>query len=73
MCGVFAWEALLKAGLYSLRLKPEEFWALTPVELRLMLGVDEVQGPMTRAGLAALENMYPDKSMDGNDEKAKAD
>ena len=34
------WPGLIRAGLVDLRLSPEAFWRLTPVELRIMLGVD---------------------------------
>lgn len=56
----FDWPALLRAGLEGLRLHPEEFWRLTPAELRLLLGDAGRQAPMTRAGLDALMSVYPD-------------
>ena len=57
------WPGLLRAGLHGLGLKPAEFWALTPVELMLMLGRDPGAGPagLTRAGLSALMVRFPDK------------
>lgn len=60
MSGRFDWPALMRAGVQGLGLRPAEFWALTPVELRLMLG--ELQGgtPMVRAGLEALLRAFPD-------------
>ena len=57
----FDWPALMRAGLTGLRLTPETFWALTPGELRLMLGVDAQATPMSRAGLEALARAYPDQ------------
>ena len=57
----FDWAALLNAGLRQLRLQPDEFWALTPAELRVMLGVSEATGPMRMSGLQELMNRYPDR------------
>lgn len=56
------WPGLLRAGLHGLGLKPAEFWALTPVELMLMLGRDPEGGAavLTRSGLAALMARFPD-------------
>ena len=39
------WAGLLRAGLGQLRLTPPEFWRLTPVELSIMLGVDQAEPP----------------------------
>ncbi len=55
------WPALMRAGLQGLRLKPAEFWALTPAELQLMLGTQGSQAPLLSKGLAALMAAYPDK------------
>ncbi len=55
----FDWPALLRAGLAGLRLSPEQFWDLTPAELRLMLG-EGAAAPMHRKGLDALMAAYPD-------------
>ncbi|ARE82156.1 rcc01693 family protein [Roseovarius mucosus] len=60
MSGRFDWPALMRAGLQGLGLKPAEFWALTPVELRLMLGERQGVAPMARAGLEALLRAFPD-------------
>ncbi len=57
----FDWPALLRAGLLTLRLRPAEFWALTPAELALMLGLGPAPPAMTRARLNALLERYPDK------------
>ena len=54
------WRALMRAGLCHLRLPPAVFWALTPAELRLMLGQTEAAAPLNRAGLDALLAAYPD-------------
>lgn len=56
------WPGLMRAGLTGLGLKPWEFWALTPAELALMLGIEtggSGQG-MTRARLDALLARFPD-------------
>ena len=57
----FDWPALMQAGLRGLGLKPAEFWALTPAELRLMLGEPGGNAPLARDGLDALMRAYPDQ------------
>lgn len=56
------WPGLMRAGLGDLGLKPWEFWALTPAELALMLGVDPMAsaGGMNRARLDELLARFPD-------------
>jgi uncharacterized phage protein (TIGR02216 family) len=62
MGGVIDWVALMRLGMERLRLCPDQFWALTPVELMLMAGVDPGGTPiMTRARLNALCAQFPDK------------
>jgi uncharacterized phage protein (TIGR02216 family) len=56
----FEWPNLLRLGLGRLGLRPAEFWALTPMELQLMLGLDLSNGAMTRDRLEALAAKYPD-------------
>jgi uncharacterized phage protein (TIGR02216 family) len=57
------WAGLMRAGLRGLGLRPAEFWALTPVELALMLGARTGgPGPMMRARLDELAARYPDKA-----------
>ncbi|MCO6381885.1 MAG: phage tail assembly chaperone [Vannielia sp.] len=58
------WAGLLRRGLLELRLKPAEFWALTPVELMVMLGLEQAAPPLTRARLAELAAAFPDKPKD---------
>lgn len=58
----FDWPALMQAGFQGLRLRPAEFWALTPAELRLMLGQGAAAPALTRDGLDALLEAYPDKT-----------
>jgi uncharacterized phage protein (TIGR02216 family) len=55
------WPALMRVGLHRLRLEPDVFWALTPVELQVMLGSTAAEKPMLRDGLAALMAAYPDR------------
>ncbi|MEL7097960.1 MAG: rcc01693 family protein [Pseudomonadota bacterium] len=55
------WPALMRAGLRGLALPPETFWALTPAELRVMLGEAEGRAPLRRDGLEALMAAYPDE------------
>lgn len=55
------WPGLMRAGLHGLGLKPAEFWALTPLELMLMLGRDAPAGALTRARLDSLMARFPDR------------
>ncbi|MEM9343450.1 MAG: rcc01693 family protein [Pseudomonadota bacterium] len=57
----FDWPALMRAGLGGLRLRPVEFWALTPAEFALLLGADPGSAPMTRGALEALAKAFPDR------------
>ncbi|RQP05515.1 MAG: phage tail assembly chaperone [Paracoccus sp. BP8] len=67
MSGGLDWPGLLRAGLGPVRLgglglTPAAFWALTPAELALMLGVEPGRGgAMTRDRLAELVARYPDR------------
>lgn len=63
----FDWPALMRAGMSGLRLSPEQFWALTPAELRLMLG-ESAAAPLQRKGLEALMAAYPDEPQGQDDE-----
>lgn len=54
------WAGLMRAGIYGLRLKPREFWALTPAELWLMLGAEAGETPMDRTRLGQLSAAFPD-------------
>lgn len=62
----FDWPALMRAGVQGLGLTPEQFWKLTPAELRLMLGQGAANAPMTRKGLDSLLAAFPDTS-EGDD------
>lgn len=59
----------MRAGIQGLRLTPAQFWALTPAELKLMLGPEMGQAPLSRAGLDALLAAYPDKEQGEGDER----
>ncbi len=63
----FNWAALLRAGLGSLRLRPNEFWALTPAELQMMLGQQADAQPLTRSRLNRLLEDYPDNPKGDDD------
>lgn len=56
------WPGLMRAGLHGLGLHPAEFWALTPAELALMLGIDPGSAGMTRTRLDDLMARFPDRS-----------
>tara|TARA_R100001039_G_scaffold37708_1_gene36957 strand:- start:331 stop:507 length:177 start_codon:yes stop_codon:yes gene_type:complete len=57
----------MRAGMQGLGLRPAEFWALTPAELRLMLGERQGVQPMARAGLEALLRAFPDRQGEMSD------
>ena len=54
------WASLMRAGLHDLRLQPARFWALTPAELQIMLGLNHRLLPMARDRFEALTAAYPD-------------
>jgi len=58
----FDWRALMHLGLHHLRLAPEVFWQLTPVELTIMAGGLPGAAPaLTRARLEELCAEFPDR------------
>lgn len=61
------WNGLMQAGLHQLRLTPAVFWALTPAELQIMLGVQAGNAPMGRGQLDALLRDFPDMEKDMTD------
>ena len=68
MSAGFDWPGLMRAGLQGLALTPEQFWALTPAELLMMLGGGQGgAAPMGRAGLEALAARFPDTRPDRKD------
>jgi len=57
----FDWPAMMRAGLGGLGLRPTEFWAMTPVEFLMMLGLEgRGRRALTRDGLADLRRRFPD-------------
>ena len=60
MSGGLDWPGLMRAGIRGLGLRPDQFWALTPAELALMLGIEFGAGAMTRGRLDALMAEFPD-------------
>ena len=54
------WPGLMRAGMHGLGLMPDEFWRLTPVELKIMLGADRTSPVLTRARLEELAAAFPD-------------
>lgn len=56
----FDWPALMRAGIAGRGLLPDQFWALTPAELALLLGIGGAAPAMTRGALDALMTRYPD-------------
>ncbi|MCV6586320.1 MAG: phage tail assembly chaperone [Marinibacterium sp.] len=66
----FDWPGLMRLGLHELRLTPAQFWALSPAELRVMLGQGgPAQGPLSRNGLDALLAAYPDGARNAQKEQ----
>lgn len=61
------WPGLMHAGLYGLRLTPADFWALTPAELQVMLGLNAGNAPMGRSRLDALAAAFPDDTKEFDD------
>jgi len=66
------WAGLMRVGLGrpeagGLGLTPAEFWRLSPLELRIMLGIGEAELPVGRARLEALMAAFPDSRTGGED------
>ncbi|MFZ7090424.1 rcc01693 family protein [Primorskyibacter sp. 2E233] len=58
----FDWPVLMRAGMRGLGLSPDEFWALTPAELQVLLGEGPGGKPMGRSRLDQLMAAFPDQS-----------
>ncbi|WP_114964941.1 rcc01693 family protein [Alkalilacustris brevis] len=56
----FDWAGLMRAGVGRLGLAPRDFWALSPAELRLMLGLEAGPLPLSRRRLEELAARFPD-------------
>lgn len=64
MSGI-SWEDLMRFGLCDLRLSPEVFWELTPVELMMMAGQNRAKdASLGRGGFEALMKRFPDMKAD---------
>ncbi|MCM2561038.1 phage tail assembly chaperone [Lutimaribacter sp. EGI FJ00015] len=57
---VLDWPGMMRAGLVGLRLAPDQFWALTPAELMVMLGKGASAPPMGRHRLEEMLAAFPD-------------
>ncbi len=64
---MLAWAAMHRAGLARLKLTPAQFWALTPHDLLVMLGLDQGPAAMTRDRLTTLMDAFPDTDRDSED------
>ena len=62
--GTLDWDGLMRLGLGALRLPPDQFWAMTPLELCRALegaGLRPVQGSaLDRGALERLMAAFPD-------------
>jgi len=56
------WPGLMAAGLHRLALRPAQFWALTPIELQIMLGGQKAATPLNRQKLETLLMRFPDET-----------
>jgi len=62
----FDWGSLMRAGIRGLGLRPDQFWALTPGELVLMLADAGSVVPLSRTRLDELVAAYQDKNKERN-------
>ena len=62
------WAGLMRVGLRGLGLAPDVFWALTPAELMIKMGIGANAPAMGRARLAELAAAWPDLPKGGNDD-----
>lgn len=66
--GGLAWAEMMRLGLGALRLPPEAFWNMTPVEFRRalegagLLPVDDGRRRLDRATLERLMARFPDEA-----------
>ena len=61
------WAGLMRAGLHGLGLHPRDFWALTPLELMVMLGREGGDPGFSRTSFEALMSRFPDATMKKNE------
>lgn len=62
----FDWPALARLGITQLKLRPDQFWALTPAELGMMVGPVGPR-PMGKQKLSALMAQFPDRLKEAAD------
>jgi uncharacterized phage protein (TIGR02216 family) len=55
------WPGLMHVGLARLRLRPDEFWGLTPIEFLLLTGLGAGGRSTTREALERLGREFPDE------------
>lgn len=60
----FDWVEMRRKALCDLGLSPAEFWALTPMEFLLMIGLEQGPAPMRRAVFDQLCSDFPDRRTD---------
>lgn len=65
------WPGLMRAGMTGLKLTPDAFWRLTPLELMLLLGREQGAGGLGRVRLEELARAYPDAA--ANSDKGTCD
>ena len=56
------WDHWLTTAVHHHGLSLDVFWAMTPAELMMVLGMKEDRGPMGRDRLAELCAQFPDNS-----------
>ena len=56
------WPGLMRAGLHGLGLQPRDLWAMTPLELMVMLGREAGEAGFSRVSLEALMARFPDQT-----------
>ncbi|MEM9795798.1 MAG: rcc01693 family protein [Pseudomonadota bacterium] len=61
------WIGMMRVGLRDLRLRPADFWGLTPAELAFLVGDAGRNARMDRAGLDALAARFPDRTEKDHD------
>lgn len=64
--GGIDWAGLMRLAICEARLRPAEFWVLSPAELMLVLGIRPAASggrwAMSRDELAALMSRFPDSA-----------
>lgn len=55
------WPGLMRLELGKLGLRPDQFWALTPIELAVMAGLEGQPATCLRSRLEELARAFPDE------------